>query len=117
MIRFFTLVGIMVAVAAAAGLYRVKLRTAELADKVIAIDREIDREGEAITVLRAEWSLLNQPDRLQHLAERFTPLTPIAIDQVVRVGGLSDYLENPVTGRRQAPVQPSATLSYRVGQQ
>lgn len=81
MIRFLTLIGLALAITAAAGLYRVKLRTAELGAHVVATQRTIDRQIEAISVLKAEWSLLNQPARLQALAERHLDLTPIAADQ------------------------------------
>lgn len=109
MIRVLTIVGVVVALSAAAGLYRVKMRTAELGDQVRALGREIDREEEAIAVLRAEWSLLNQPDRLQALAERYLDLDPMSIDQIVRVDGLSDFLANAGAADDHAPATVSST--------
>lgn len=90
MTRLFTLLGIVIALSAAVGLYKVKMRTAELGDQMRAVSREIAREEEAISVLKAEWSLLNQPDRLQALAERYLDLQPIEIGQIIRVNGLAD---------------------------
>lgn len=92
MIRMITIVGVLIAISAAAGLYKVKLRTVALADEVRQISREIARDQEAITVLRAEWSLLNQPDRLQALAEKHLNLMPVVNSQIVRVDGLSEFL-------------------------
>jgi len=92
MIRTVTVLGLLVAVGAAMGLYHLKLRTGMLADRVAELNQQIDREEEAISVLRAEWSLLNQPDRLQALAERHLELAPLDADQIVGVEGLSLHL-------------------------
>ncbi|MCB1492878.1 MAG: hypothetical protein KDJ77_13975 [Rhodobiaceae bacterium] len=108
MIRFVTIAAVAIAIAAAAGLYKVKIRTAELGERVQSVTAEIEKEEEAIAVLKAEWSLLNQPDRLQALAERFLELKPMGLDQLVEVDGLSEFLTPP---SQTADIAPSTVSS------
>ena len=46
------------------------------------IDRRIDSEQEAIHLLRAEWSYLNDPVRIERLARQFTRLQPAIAEQM-----------------------------------
>ena len=71
-------------IAGAAGvLFHVSYDVTSLEDDLSALNRDIVREQEAIRVLRAEWSYLNQPERLRNLAEELTNLVPIAPAQVI----------------------------------
>ncbi len=64
------------------GLYDIKYR-AESADRhARQLEQRIAKEQEAIRVLRAEWSYLNQPERLQGLANRYTELKPLTAEQI-----------------------------------
>ena len=50
--------------------------------QVIAkLHAELRREQDLIASLRAEWSKLDRPDRLQELAQRHLPLKPLDIRQ------------------------------------
>ncbi len=66
------------------GVYRVKAQTRELKD----LDGAIVKEAEAIRVLKAEWSFLNQPERLQDLARRHLTLGPTGAQQIVVLANL-----------------------------
>ena len=68
---------------AAVGLYDVKYR-AEATERAIAIlNHEIRDEEEALRILRAEWSYLNTPERLQGFANRYlSELRPLAPNQI-----------------------------------
>ena len=46
---------------------------------------KVQREREAIAVLRAEWQLLDRPDRLQALADKHLDLQPLTIQQLARL--------------------------------
>lgn len=58
------------------GLYVVKYRVIELEGRLTEINRAIARDQQAIHVLRAEWSYLNEPARLRDLADRHLGMTP-----------------------------------------
>jgi cell division protein FtsL len=67
----------------AAYVYDVKYATGRLTREAAELARQIERERDAIATLRAEWSALNQPARLQPLAERhLRHLKPFTVAQV-----------------------------------
>ena len=61
---------------------------ADLEDRLSGIHRDIAREQEALHVLRAEWSYLNQPERLEALARRHLGLRMPEAAQTMRVSDL-----------------------------
>lgn len=66
------------------GVSRVKSQERELA----SLKAAIVSEQEAIRVLKAEWSYLNQPERLQTLAREHLPLTQTGASQIVVMASL-----------------------------
>ena len=58
------------AVATAVAIFVVKQNVKELEDELHRVHAEIATEREAIAVLDAEWSHLNQPSRLEDLGRR-----------------------------------------------
>jgi hypothetical protein len=66
---------------AAAYVYRIKMDSTARTERVLKLHAEIREEREAIAVLRAEWTKLDAPLRLQGLAERHLPLKPIDAHQ------------------------------------
>ena len=71
-----TILFVLVAGAISAGLYSVKHRVIELEGRLTEINRGIVRDQQAIHVLRAEWSYLNEPTRLRDLAARHLVMAP-----------------------------------------
>jgi len=72
-----------------AAVFSVKTAVAGLEEELLAVRKEIARDHEAIHVLKAEWSYLNQPTRLADLAKRHLPaLQPIATVQYAELGRL-----------------------------
>src|SRR6185295_7263076 len=101
MIRVLAAVGIATLVLVCFGLYNgvyaAKARERELQ----RLNAEIAKEGETIRALKAEWSFLNQPDRLQALARKHLALAPTNPNQIVVMASL------PVRGEAwtgQAPI-------------
>jgi cell division protein FtsL len=87
MIRFLNVFLVMAVIALSILLYDIKYR-AQAADRAAdKMERQIAEEEDGIRVLRAEWSYLNQPERLQALATRYTELRPLAPAQI---GAFSD---------------------------
>ena len=86
MLKTVDIVLIAVMISAAAWTFKIKYEAEGIEQQVAAIERRIALERETITLLDADWSLLNQPDRLQRLAEAFKGdlgLEPLKPEQIV----------------------------------
>ena len=67
------------------GTYHVKYDAQKNLKQIKAIDRQIEQEKERERVLAADWTLLNEPARLQRLAASHLALVPIEATQIVSV--------------------------------
>jgi hypothetical protein len=79
---------IAVMVAAAAFTYKTKQAAEGQAAAVRKLEQQIRFEEDSITLLKADWSLLTQPSRLQKLAETYQAdlkLQPVDARQFARV--------------------------------
>lgn len=114
MFRIFNAALLIVMATAAAITYAMKHQAEIAADKVARIEREIAREKDAIQLLRAEWSVLSQPGRLQGVAEKYqeyfqlSPFSPAQIATVeeipLRSFGETDQVRELIA--RLAETQP-----------
>lgn len=82
MIRPATLLIALLAVSLSLTLFTVKYQVQDMEDQLIGLNRSITDDRQAIHVLKAEWSYLNEPTRLKILAERYLGLTAIDSRQV-----------------------------------
>ena len=89
MIRFLHFAAITALVGSAGYAYSIKYETLYHAEQVAKLKSKVHREREAIAVLKAEWQLLNRPDRLQGAVERhLTDLQPLSVQQMARLSDL-----------------------------
>jgi hypothetical protein len=88
MISRGTLVWLSLAVAAGVGLFHVSYRVQSLEEELARVNRDILHEQESIHVLRAEWSYLNEPQRLAELSRRHLALAPLSATQMMRIEDL-----------------------------
>jgi len=79
--RITHLLVIGVLVFAAAYVYRIKMESTERTERVLRLRAQIREERDAIAVLRAEWTKLDAPLRLQGLVERHLALKPLNATQ------------------------------------
>ncbi len=79
--RIIHLLVICALVFAAAYVYRIKMESTVQTERVIRLRADIREERNQIAALRAEWSQLASPRRLQGLAERYLKLRPIEAAQ------------------------------------
>ncbi|RJT41766.1 hypothetical protein D3227_03425 [Mesorhizobium waimense] len=96
MFRTSDIVLIAVMVSAAALTYKTKREAEEQLAAVQKIQAQIHYEEDTIDLLKADWSLLTQPSRLQKLAEIYKSqlgLEPVNARQIV---GLDDLPAKPV---------------------
>lgn len=82
MIRGIGFVLVIAVIVLSVGLYDIKYRAEAAEKRARQLERDIASEQEGIRVLRAEWSYLNQPERLQQLAQRYTTLEALKASQI-----------------------------------
>src|ERR1700692_3270157 len=105
--RMLHLLVIGVLVFAAAYVYRIKMESTVRTERVLRMHAEIREQREAIAVLRAEWSRLDAPLRLQGLAERHLPLKPLAATQY---DSLKNLPERPPNFVRKGDPDPIGAM-------
>ena len=96
MIRPFTTLCLVAAFGSGLYLYTEKHR-AELLDRQIArVMHETEAARQRAGLLRADWALLNDPTRLQDMADKYLALKPMAPGQFVQLADLANHLPAPV---------------------
>ena len=110
MIRLTTLIWLALASLAGIGLFQVKYRVQSLEQDLGQINRQILRDQEAIHVLGAEWSLLNEPARIADMSRRHLELTPFTAAQLAQFADLPDRIAPPPAPENPAVVPTTAPL-------
>jgi hypothetical protein len=95
MIRLIHMIVMISLIASAGYAYSIKYESLYQAEQVAKLKAKVQKERDAVAVLKAEWHLLNRPDRLQMVAERHLDLQPLNIQQLAR---LSDLPNRPPRG-------------------
>ena len=88
--RWINLVVVIALVCAAAYVYKIKFESTVQAERVARLRTEIRRERESVAALRAEWSKLDNPTRIQGLSGRHLSLRPMDAAQVESAARLPD---------------------------
>ncbi len=96
MIRPLTLIGLFVFAGAAGYLFQVKHTASVLERELRNTHRRTEAARERTQVLRAEWALLNEPERLRGVAQRHLALEPMTPQQFVRQADLARRLPPPM---------------------
>jgi len=110
MIRPFTCVCMLLAGASGLYLYHVKHRTHMLEDRIADLVRATAQTHQRIEMLRAEWALLNRPERLRDLAAQYLSLQPLKPAQFVRMADLDQHLPPPELPGPKPVVEPPAGI-------
>jgi hypothetical protein len=113
--RTSDIVLIAVMVAAAAFTYKTKHDAENRLDEIVKLEAAIRTEEDTITILKADWSLLTQPTRLQKLTEIYASelnLQPVQASQIVGLDDLpakpieiEDLSNQPLGGMAEGPVK------------
>jgi len=88
MTRLLTALGLVLTAAASISLYQVKYQVQDMERNLAAMKHQIVRDRSEMQVLEAEWSFLNQPERLQELSRRYLALVPIRSSQMASIESL-----------------------------
>jgi hypothetical protein len=94
MIRPVSLISLIAAAGAGLYLYQVKHSVSMLDRELREVNRQTEVVRERTQILRAEWALLNEPDRLRQVAQRHLALEPMAPAQFIREAELERRLPN-----------------------
>jgi cell division protein FtsL len=103
-------------VALACVIYQVKYQARGLDADIRSLNAEIDEERDAIAVLRAEWSLLNRPERIERLAQKHLKLAPAKPVQIVTLDAVSDSDFDPARLEKAAPTEAAAAKTAPSGE-
>ena len=95
MMRLVNVCVIAVLVLAAAHVYKIKFESIRQAERLAKLRTEVRNEREAIATLRAEWSRLDNPARIQQLAARHLALKPVEPRQFDRFDHLPERAPEP----------------------
>jgi hypothetical protein len=108
MIRTLDVIMIGVLIAGAGYTFKVKHDAEQAVARVESLETRIRLEREAIDILKADWSLLTSPDRLEALIQRHREelgLEPLSPRQIVTVDKVPERLPDllPIDGEADAP--------------
>jgi cell division protein FtsL len=109
--RLLHLVVVAALVCAAAYVYKIKFDSTLQAERVAKLRTEIRRERDAIASLRAEWSQLDNPIRVQGLAQRHLTLKPVEATQFDSFDRLPDRPADAVAPDVNDPIGAMIDLS------
>lgn len=96
--------------------FRVKYAVQDVEDELIRVRKQTVAEQQEIHVLNAEWTYLNQPERLADLNRRFLALAPVIPKQLqasisdipLRTAPAQDTLVAAAPERAAVPASPAA---------
>jgi cell division protein FtsL len=83
MLRFVNICLVLGLVALAYVIYQAKYEARGLDEEIVTLNKQIEEERDGLAVLRAEWSLLNRPERIERLAKKYLKLEPTRPQQLV----------------------------------
>ncbi len=111
MIRRGAIFWMVLAVMAGIGLFVLKYEVAEMEDRLADINRQTLANLEAVHVLKAEWSYLNRPERLETLGRSLLSLEPVKSRQTARIADIPirpDNISDSAAGEPAATATPPA---------
>lgn len=111
MLRTLDVILIVIMIAAAAVTYRVKQRAEQKEVAIAELRSRIAQEEDSIKLLRAEWSMLTEPSRLQKLVDIYKDqlgLEPLDPRQIVALKDLPlRPVQLPAATSGAAPTTPT----------
>jgi cell division protein FtsL len=106
-----TFLWLTLAIIVGVGLFHVKYEVQALEEELVRLNAAILKEQQQIHVLRAEWSYLNTPSRLEELAARHLDLGPVETAQIGSVSSLPWRPASPPSSHKR----PTAATRMKPG--
>jgi hypothetical protein len=120
-LRTFDIILIGLMIAAASVTYKIKHDAEKQMNQVTKLERMISDETDTIDLLKADWSLLTQPNRLQKLVEIYhgqLDLQLVEANQIISINELPqpkpvvfDSVADIITEASARNLKPDATLT------
>ena len=85
MINRCAMIWMVLAIAAGTGLFLLKYEVRAMEEQLVQIKQQTLNNLESVHVLKAEWSHLNHPTRLEELGRRLLSLEPINAQQFAKI--------------------------------
>ncbi|MEE8279091.1 MAG: hypothetical protein V3R55_00130 [Alphaproteobacteria bacterium] len=95
------------------GLFHVKYKVQALEEELSHVTAATLKEQQQIHVLKAEWSYLNQPSRLEELAGRHLDLAPVRTPQIGTIADLPLRAAPPAKLGPPTKAMPAVPTSRR----
>lgn len=106
--RSLSIVLALTAIGAAGVVFEEKRQASSEARDIAKLNRKIEAEKEKISELKAEWSLLDQPARLQSLVEHHAGVLPLEVMKTEQIGTIDDVPWRPVEETKGDAEPPQA---------
>jgi len=113
--RWLHLIVVATLVTAAVDVYKIKFESTVQAERVAKLRAEISRERDTIAALRAQWAKLDNPARIQVLAQRHLPLKPIDPAQIDTLDHLPERPPAPAIEEAATAVADSQETELPTG--
>lgn len=105
--RFLHLIVVAALVSAAVYVYKIKFDSTQQVERIAKLTSDLRRTRDTIASLRAEWSKLDNPARIQGLTERHLKLRPVEATQFDPLNHLPDRPPPPAVPA--VPAAPAGT--------
>jgi hypothetical protein len=105
--RIFNFVLLLAMIIGAAVTYDMKHKAEMAADKVARLQADIAKEKDKLALLRAEWSLLTQPSRLQSVVAKYADHFQLQPFSPTQIATIDEIPLRPAP----APLPPAETLA------
>lgn len=96
MTRYFNALLVFLMILSAAAVYDMKYEAKIEGENVARLERKITQEQETISLLKAEWSTLSQPSRLEDMVRRHAEIFNLIPMTSNNIGTLDDIPAKPV---------------------
>ena len=93
MMRQTTIFTLLIAAVMAVSLFFLKYEVTNLEQQLEGLNKSIVADHEAIHVLKAEWSHVNEIGRVRELSQRYLELGPTSPARIVTIDELPDAVE------------------------
>src|SRR5579871_5717886 len=92
MLRLMHALAIAALIGSAVYVYGIKYRTIYASEQLVKARHLVNKEKDAINLLRAEYAHLARPDRIQALADSKLGLQALTLSQIARVADLPEVM-------------------------